>query len=188
MLYLKSIRKKPFQRGVALIISLVMLAAVTLIGVFVMGNSHLEWVMTSNSSFQSDANLRAYAAVRDGMTWIKGDFIHVAPPPPADPRIPANWEPTKPLATAPAATSITAPGINQYYVELMSCAQGSTPGGTPCGPAYCSLGNVCTYTYQVWGRASDSKGAERIVQATAIEQEGGSKFLGLHATYADITP
>jgi Tfp pilus assembly protein PilX len=172
------------QRGVALIVSLVMLVAITLIGVYVMGNSRLEWLMTSNSRFQSDADFRAYAAVRDGIAWVQSDQTHVSPPTPADLRLPSSWN----LSSPDPATSITSPGTNQYHAEMLSCAQGDTPGGTPCDPSDCSKGNTCTYTYQVWARASDSKGTERIVRATVIKQEAGVKFLGLHATYAEIAP
>lgn len=42
------------QCGAALIVSMMMLVAITLIGVAVMGNSRLEWLMTSNSNAQTN--------------------------------------------------------------------------------------------------------------------------------------
>ena len=183
------------QRGVALIVSMVMLVAITLIGVFAMSNSHLEWLMTSNSRFQLDADLRAYAAVRDGIGpgsgSIENDHDHVNPsagPPPADPQVPASWDPPNSLGAQPAR-SITTPGTNQYYWEALSCAVGAGLTGPACTSNSCnSGGNVCTYTYLLWGRASDGKGTNRIVQATVIKQETAQAITRGRRTVITYTP
>lgn len=54
------------QRGVALVVSMMMLVAITLIGVAVMNSSRLEWLMAANSAFQTSAYTQAEAALRAG--------------------------------------------------------------------------------------------------------------------------
>ncbi|MEK7322847.1 MAG: PilX N-terminal domain-containing pilus assembly protein [Pseudomonadota bacterium] len=54
------------QRGVALVVSLMMLVAITLIGVAVMNSSRLEWLMAANSQFQTSTYTQAEAALRAG--------------------------------------------------------------------------------------------------------------------------
>lgn len=162
--------RQPFaQQGVALIVSLVMLVAITLIGVFAMSNSRLEWLMTNNSAFESDARLRAQAAAEDGIWWaVYSDKHHVSPTPPADPRIAANWGSLSPLGSA---SSITAPGDNNYFAELLGCYDEQS--GTTCDPPISCKNDhdKCLFTYQVWARASDERGAIRIMRATVIKRE-----------------
>jgi Tfp pilus assembly protein PilX len=159
------------QRGVALVVSMVMLVAITLIGVFVMSGSHLEWLMASNSHFQADAELRAEAALRDGenaapvdpnsFIWTTNDAFYSAAldplPSTADPRKIASWD-THEFNTQTATTISSA----EYLVEYMGCTYQS---GSSCSNP-CPLNTACYYIYQIWAHATDSKGTSRIVQST----------------------
>jgi len=161
------------ERGVALVVSMVMLVAITIIGVFVMNSSHLEWLMSNNSRFQTDAEMRAEAALRDGEKTIEN------PPSPwdstnglynsatltgtMDPRKVSSWAN---LNTLNATTLAPA----QYVVESLgaSCL-GSSSSSNPLGPISCGSQPGWTYlkidTYRVWALATDGKGAARITQS-----------------------
>jgi len=145
---------------------MVMLVAITLIGVFVMSGSHLEWLMSSNSRFQTDAEMRAEAAIQEGEndaatitdpnSYLWSDEKYITPLP-YDPRNTANW--TK-FITKPATT--ISPAV--YLVEYMGCNDQSGGGG--CNP--CPLDTPCFYIYRIWAHAADSRGASRIVQSTSM--------------------
>jgi len=161
------------QQGAAMIVSLMLLVAITLLGVFVMSGSHLEWLMASNSRFQTDAEMRAEAALLEGenalknplfnptsFTWTNSDayYNHSTDPVP-DPRNIANW-------TSPAAfntiNATTLPPA-EYLIEYMGCVVISGGGGCQ------APDTVSINTYHIWAYAADSKGASRIVQSTLID-------------------
>jgi len=162
-----------------MIVSLVLLVAITLIGVYVMSGSHLEWLMSSNSRFQTDAELRAEAALLEGeddvktnvvdptaFDWTANDVYYNDLDPlyalNPDPRDIANWT-TATFNTAPAASIPPA----KYVIEYVGCVYvGIGTGCDPCGPA----GAICYYTYRIWAYAADSKGASRIVQSTLSQK------------------
>ena len=147
-----------------------MLLAITLIGVFVMSSSHLEWLMSNNSRFQTDAGMRAEAALREG------EYAIEHPPTPwgssnglynsatligtMDPRNVSNWSN---LATLIAPPPISA----QYIVENLSqsCLVYTPPSSYTLDTS-CPLGSFTMSTYRVWALATDSKGAARIAQST----------------------
>lgn len=177
------------QRGVALIVSMVMLVVITLISVAVMGGSRLEWMMATNSRAQNDANIRAEAALRDGEAAARGlgnpdtfagwgtpddAFFHT--PYPGDPvtpeplnlnlRDPNNWGGLGANATtvAPAGT------VNEFVVEYMGCR--NTSGAACATTPECSTiaGDSCIYTFRIWGFASDNnnRGSTRITQSLYV--------------------
>ena len=159
------------QRGAALIVSMVLLVAITLIGVFVMSGSHLEWLMASNSRFQTDAEMRAEAALADGekdiktnipnpltFGWPTPDAYYATADIPSDPRDISNWVAgsftTNNASTVPPAV---------YFIEYLGCTV--TAGTTGCQ----TVGTTSIQTYRIWAYASDSKGAARIAQLTLAD-------------------
>jgi Tfp pilus assembly protein PilX len=156
-----------------LVVSLVMLVAITLIGVFAMSSSRLEWLMSSNSRFQTDSELRAEVALQEGedaaaaiadpgsFDWTSNDayYSNLTIPDSLsdDPRDIANWD-----AGAFHTLNAVTVGAAEYLVEYMGCSDTSGGGcGSPC-PA----GITCLHTYRIWAHAADGKGAGRIVQST----------------------
>ena len=160
------------ERGAALVVSLVMLVVVTLIGVSVMSNSHLELLMTNNSHFQSDAFMLAEATLKAAegtipddnatITWGDPFYNDDAPPNPdalrLDPNQPSSWN----IYTAPAPAILNFPAstTENYVIDYL----GSTiiSGAGPCG----AIGSECIYTYRVWARSISSSGASRILRST----------------------
>jgi type IV pilus assembly protein PilX len=161
------------QLGAALIVSMVLLVAITLLGVFVMSGSRLEWLMASNSRFQRDAEMRAEAALPEGeetiknlspsITWDSTPGFYNSPTlvNSKDPRKVSNWSNLSTINT----TAITPA---QYIVEKLdqSCLDKSSPGdiivcSSPPGSIYLRI-----YTYRVWALALDGKGTARITQST----------------------
>ncbi len=172
------------QNGAALIVSLVLLVATTLVGVFVMSSSHLEWLMSNNSRFQTDAAMRAEAVIQQGESDIQNTILSNIPLPaypssfnsanqyyynPTNP-LPAAVDLTKinawngSFSTASASTAIGAPPgtTNEYLIEYLGCTLASPDSGNGCG----GYGNISLYTFRVWAHITDSKGAARIAQST----------------------
>lgn len=196
---------KKRQRGIALIVSMVMLVVITLIGVAVMGGSRLEWLMVNNSLFQTDTNIRVESALREGeaaarlfdpiavASWGIADqffFNPTAGSPPTgetllpDPTNPMNW--TGAITAADATTVAPGGTVNKYVVEYMGeCGVGVTAGGcnTPCAGAL-----PCIYTYRIWAYSSDNtnKGATRIAQSTFIRTDTGTTTTYDRVGYAEI--
>ena len=125
--------------------------------------------MSSNSRFQSDAEMRAEAALRDGENAIiitpiinqdvaHGFYNSATLINTKDPRKSGNWiNLNGKIATLTPA---------KYIVEKLnqSCLSNTTPSSiTPCipGPVYLTMS-----TYRIWSLATDSKGAARIAQST----------------------
>lgn len=73
------------QCGAALIVSMMMLVAITIIGVAVMSNSRLEWLMASNSNLQSSLLARAQTALSTGESNVPYFVCGVVSPPSAAP-------------------------------------------------------------------------------------------------------
>lgn len=174
------------QCGVALIVSLVMLVVITLIGLAVMGGSRLELLMTNNTRYQTDAAIRAEAALRDGeiatipidpsTMFLPGNILppgFAQTPLPADPRNPSNWNgalPTNATTLAPATTT------NRYIVEYMGCRHSiSTLPNFACGTprTACSALDPCIDTYRIWGYATDNSGSTRIAHSVFVSWQTG---------------
>lgn len=191
------------QRGMALVVSLVMLAAITLIGVFVMSGSHLEWLMSSNSRFQADAELRAVAALRDGEASVAAIPLNAYPtisndafyshdpamldqiPAGADPHAIAAWN--NGAFNTQNATTVTAPGTtNEFLVEYMGCSYtGVGNCANPCNSP--TPADKCVYTYRIWAYATDAKGTSRIAQSTyskVVAQVPSTQFF--HVGFAEV--
>jgi len=184
------------ERGVALVVSMVMLVAITIIGVFVMNSSHLEWLMSNNSRFQTDAEMRAEAALRDGEKTIEN------PPSPwdstnglynsatltgtMDPRKVSSWAN---LNTLNATTLAPA----QYVVESLgaSCL-GSSSSSNPLGPISCGSQPGWTYlkidTYRVWALATDGKGLSEEESGQRLEQFGPNALPEVRSRLMSIRP
>ena len=139
------------QNGAALIVSLVLLVATTLVGVFVMSSSHLEWLMSNNSRFQTDAAMRAEAVIQQGESDIQNTILSNIPIPgypssfnsanqyyytPTNP-LPAAVDLTKinawngSFSTASASTAIGAPPgtTNEYLIDYLGCTLASPDSG-----------------------------------------------------------
>ena len=167
------------QRGVALVVSMVMLVVITLIGVMVMNGSRLEWLMTNNSRFQSDAETRAEATLTVAENDITTNFITANPngavssfawpnpdqfyssssPLVPDPRNLTNW--TGAFSSGDASAAIGAPAgtANNYVIEYLGCApQPVLP------PSGCYYGGTFLLTFRAWARSTDAKGTARIAQ------------------------
>ncbi len=71
------------QRGAALIVSMMMLVAITLIGVAVMSNSRLEWLMSTNSALQTSTYPQTEAALLTAEAQIRANICTALGPPPA---------------------------------------------------------------------------------------------------------
>ena len=156
------------QKGAALVVSMVMLLVITVIGIAVMGGSHLEWLMANNSHLQTDAYRNAEIALAQGLGTI-------ANPPTAFPTLPTpsyqdltdvtKWSDGTILST----TVPTATGSAAYFVEPVKCSQYTPP--TPlsfvnnnCATA--TTTRVFAYIFRVWALGTDGKGAARILQST----------------------
>ncbi len=186
------------QRGAALIVSMVMLAVITLIGVMAMRNSRLEWLMTNNSRFQTDAAMRARSAVRDGeitvistpsasIIWdsTPGFYNSATLTNTKDPRKTSNW------SNISAITAVTLSPA-RYIVEYLeqSCLANSPPYNTAIvctsvpGSIYLRMSS-----YRVWALATDGKGAARIAQSTfrKIDNPNPDLSIGGNTLPAGIT-
>jgi len=164
------------QRGAALIVSLAMLVAITIIGISVMSNSHLEWLMASNSRFQSDAFMQAEAtlmhaeaaipsdpaAISWGDPFYRDDLPSANPNAlPADPNQAPNWGSY--MASASAGIGAPAGTENKYVIDYLGCniqVLGNSLSG--CG----GIGNISIFTYRVWSRSTNDKGSARILQSS----------------------
>lgn len=196
------------QRGVVLIVSLVMLAVITLIGAMVMNRSRLEWLMTINTRFQNDSTMRAEASLRvaeqaigttfnsygdfSGFNWAANDPFYNddpgVPAPnadalPADPSIAAAWDGDFNKASASAAIDAPAETANDYVIDYLGCTPLASGGA-------CAPGNAFLLTFRAWARATDAKGAARIAQETFDLQftpaGGGYDIDAARVAYAEI--
>lgn len=186
------------QRGVALIVSMVMLAVITLTGVMAMRNSRLEWLMTNNSRFQTDAAMRAGSAVREGENTVistpSASIIWDATPGfynsatlinTKDPRKTSNWNNIAAIAAANLSPA-------SYIVEYLeqSCLANSPPYTTAIACASApGLIYLRISSYRVWALASDGKGAARIAQSTfrKIDNPNPDLSIGGNTLPAGIT-
>jgi len=167
-----SIYDRNAQRGAALIVSLVMLVVITMIGVIAMSGSHLEWLMTNNSQFQSGAYRNATVALWGGLPTIPAAAPN--PPPPTSTLSPSDLtDATKwsdgtlaPIPITTAACTVTC----EYIVEYLGCNvfTYSPPSLLVPTTDVCNSNpsDVSIHTYRVWAYGSDGKGAARILQAT----------------------
>ena len=196
------------QRGVVLIVSLVMLAVITILGAMVMNRSRLEWLMTSNARLQSDSTMRAESSLRvaenaigmafgsygdfSGFDWAANDAFYnddpgaPAPHPnalPGDPSIAVAWDGGFNKASASAAIGAPAETANDYVIDYLGCTPLAAGGS-------CTPGNVFLLTFRAWARATDVKGAARIAQETFTLQftpaGGGYHIDAGRVAYAEI--
>jgi len=171
-----TVRSSARQRGVALIISMILLLVITLIGVAVMGGSRLEWLMANNSHFQSDAAMRADAtlqvaeskiiSVSSGLyngPWV-GEFYDDSSPAPTrplpyDPSVPTNWSL---LTKASANTDINAPAgtDNDYLIDHLGCTVPTLP----------LCGSTDGRLFRIWSRSTDAKGTTRIRVSVVLQR------------------
>lgn len=166
------------QRGMALIVSLVILVAISLLGVAAMGGSRLEWLMANNSRIQIDTNLRIESALRQGeaavrdlpltFDWSAADAFYdaVADPLPADPRNPANWS----SLITKNETVIGGTNPAKYVVEREKEGLGL---------------NSPVWTFRIWAYSSDPGGGARIGQSAYALDKATSTFSRI--AYAEIT-
>lgn len=152
------------QGGAALIVSLVMLVAITLVGVFVMSSSHLEWLMTNNSNFQTSAYMQAETnlqvaentlrttyfspAVLISYSWGTSDQFFNDDP------VAITPDPLPTGAASPDQVANWNNGAFNTFNTFVADYIGITTGTPP------------VYTFRVWAYASDGKGAARIVKST----------------------
>lgn len=166
------------HRGAALIVSMMMLIAITLVGVAVMGNSRLEWLIASNSNLKDSVLTRAQQGLIAGevqlrtqlnptpanaFPWAGNDPFYdgaASLPAGADPRVVADWlDGSFTSGTTDLHTSKTQ---NRYIVIYQGCT--NVPGATGgCGTT------SYTETYEVWSLATDAEDtAARIVRSTFV--------------------
>ena len=196
------------QRGVVLIVSLVMLAVITILGAMVMNRSRLEWLMTSNARLQSDSTMRAEASLRvaentisttfnsygdfNTFNWAANDEFYAddpgtpAPNPnalPTDPSIAVAWDGDFNMASTSAAIGAPVETANDYVIDYLGCT--SLPAGGACAP-----GSSFLLTFRAWARSTNVKGAARIAQETFAIQftptGGGYHIDAERVAYAEI--
>ena len=157
------IKPKSFsQLGAALIISMIMLLAVTAIGVAVMGGSHLELLMSNNSYFQTDAYRNAEIALKQGLNNLPTTINKLGP---ADPNDISTW------SSGPFGTPVTTPtGTGRYAVEYVGHNLYTISPFHYVNSATSCLGpnamTFCVNMYHVWGYGTDGKGAKRLLLET----------------------
>ncbi len=135
------------QRGVALVVSMMMLVAITLIGVAVMNSSRLEWLMAANSALQTSAYTQAEAALIAGEQAIIQNTCNAVAGPPTTPQgqralpdgnncRPGNftWAPNDQFyntdPTNPASNSALPAGANPQTANTWANGFGAAaPGG-----------------------------------------------------------
>lgn len=181
------------QRGVALVVSMMMLVAITLIGVAVMNSSRLEWRMAANNAFQTNAYTQAELALLAGeQAIIQNTCIGGALVPNGNNCNPGNFgwpfadqfyntDQNNPLSNSalpaganPQAANTWAagfgaavPGGGRYAVVYRGCTDLGVGGvATPCNPM--SAAPLSIFTYEVWAYGIDVQGAARIVQSTFV--------------------
>ncbi|HHM06144.1 MAG TPA: hypothetical protein ENJ19_10445 [Gammaproteobacteria bacterium] len=157
------------QSGAALIVSLMLLLAVTALGVTVMNVSLLELKIATNNRDAYDSLARAEAALRiaedqvravlqpDTFSWGDPDHYYahadtpVPDPLPADPLEIANWD---------AFTAAVTAGGDRFVIEYLGCR------ALPAGAGECGSPRPAEYveTYRISVAAQDASGAARIVQ------------------------
>lgn len=176
------------QRGVALVVSMMMLVAITLIGVAVMNSSRLEWRMAANNAFQASAYTQAEVALRAGEQQIiqntctggapilpnsnnchpnnfgwsatnTDSFYASTDPLPGNPRAVGTWA---------AGFGAAAPGGGRYAVVYRGCTEVGVGVTAPCNPAPAWAPQMSIFTYEVWAYGIDAQGAARIVQSTYV--------------------
>lgn len=181
------------QRGVALVVSMMMLVAITLIGVAVMNSSRLEWRMAANNAFQTSAYTQAEAALLAGeqqiiqrtcaggqpalpnsnncnpgnFGWVWGNVPGLFSTDPATFfGLPANTN-LRAANTWAAGFGAAAPGGGRYAVVYRGCTNVAVGGGAVlCNAAVAAQMSI--FTYEVWAYGNDAQGATRIVQSTFV--------------------
>ena len=180
------------QRGAALVVSMVMLLVITVIGVAVMGGSHLEWLMANNSHLQTDAYRNAEIALAAGLgpgsiSNPPTTFPPTSPAPSSNPRQlftdVANWSNGSISSTLVPTTT----GSAAYALEYIGCSRYAPPVPLTFQGNNCSVQGqvgsyIFVYTYRVWALGADGKGAARILEATRslIYNQGVPSPVGGH--------
>ena len=165
-----------------------MLVAITLIGVAVMGNSRLEWLMASNSSLQAGAITNAQTALGTAEAKLLNQVCDVPSYPltncnsnrlnsssggwdvPSDEFYDANTSPPaadpRQIASWSTIGADLGGGKGRYLVIRRACAYPPGYNGTNCGIT--SLVSVTfTDTYDIWVLVADTNtNTARIVRET----------------------
>jgi len=150
-----------YQRGAALIVSMVMLAVITMIGISVMGGSRLELLMSNNNNLQMDALRNAEFALAAGLS----SSLPTSAPPQLtpDPSKIDSWN-------AITSTAANPPwgGSGKYAVEYLgrrAYAIGTFNFVPISGSCTSTATRFCMDTFRVWALGVDSNGAARILQS-----------------------
>jgi len=179
-----------------------------MLGVLVMSNSRLEWLMAINSRFQGDAAMRAEATLRfaedlvavripdpAAYDWSVADpFYNDAPPLPdtdalkGNPAKSTNWD-NHAFATGSASADIDAPDgtSNDYVIDYLGGYSETSPIISGGAGSCMGSDNVSIDLYRIWARATDSKGSTRIARsvfAMATNATGLKRYCRL--AYAEI--
>lgn len=167
------------QHGAALIVSMVMLAVITLIGAMVMNSSRLEWLITNNNRFQNDAYMWAEATLIEAENDVKTHFSFYPNPLPTFVWSNPGDQYYNPLPTGldlsqpdqwngafykQSYTPTGAPvGItSDYVVEYLGCALTSFDPPHDCGDG----GVISIVTFRIWARSTDpATGSTSIIQS-----------------------
>lgn len=188
---MKTIRRITYtstERGAALVVSMMMLIAITLVGMAAMGNSRLEWLMASNTHFQTSALARAEMTLANTAENQLVNLVctNVFPPRNCNALNFSNWATVDaffnnvngdalPINTnlgdvsawngLPSNDALDSSGavIGRYVIVYRGCV-------------YVENGSICdqpptsafTDTYELWALSIDKKGTARIVRSTFI--------------------
>jgi Tfp pilus assembly protein PilX len=150
-----------YQRGAALIVSMVMLAVITMIGISVMGGSRLELLMSNNNYLQMDALRNAEFALAAGLSSPLSTSAPLQLTP--DPSKIDSWNSiTTTTANPPWG------GTGKYAVEYLgrrAYAIGTYSFVATGSPCTSTATRFCMDTFRVWALGVGSKGAARILQS-----------------------
>lgn len=158
-----------------------MLIAITLVGVAVMGNSRLEWLIASNSNLKDSVLTRAQQGLIAGeaqlrfqinsagnanaFVWAGNDPYYdgtASLPAGADPRVVADW--LDGSLTSGTTDLHTAEAQSRFIVIYQGCAVVPDTTGDCIG-----VTRPYTETYEVWSLATDAEDtAARIVRSTLV--------------------
>ena len=132
MLISVAIKNSDIQKGAALVVSMVMLLVITVIGVAVMGGSHLEWLMANNTHLQTDAYRNAEIALSKGLSTSS-----IPNPPTANPATtpftmaistitPQTLADISKWIDGTITTAVTVPtptGSSAYVMQYLGCSE-----------------------------------------------------------------
>lgn len=182
------------ERGAALVVSMMMLIAITLVGMAAMGNSRLEWLMASNTNFQTSTLARAERTLANTAENQLVNLVctNIFPLRNCNARNFPNWATVDaffnnvngdalPINTnlgdvsawngLPSNNALDSSGavIGRYVIVYRGCVY--TPPNVGTGPNCGQLPidmTPFTDTYEIWALSTDEKGTARIVRSTFV--------------------